>query len=174
MGWKFEGNLPDATRLVLAVAPHTSNWDFIVGFLAYLALQFDATWFGKHTLFYWPMGPVLRYFGGIPVKRTKAGNAVDLYVAEFKRRDRMILALAPEGTRRHVKEWKSGFYHIAVGAGATIVPVALDYSTRTIRFMTAMKPSGDVQRDLLAIRAMYHAKMARYPTQFEAGAGLVV
>lgn len=167
MGWRFEGTIGDAPRHVLAVAPHTSNWDFIVGFSAYLALELEATWFGKHTLFRWPMGPLLRYFGGIPVERGRAGNVVDLYVAEFRRRDRMLLALAPEGTRKYVAGWKSGFYHIAVGAGAVITPVALDYSTRTVRIYPSVTPTGDMQADVSRIRGLYHAGMARFPTQFQ-------
>ncbi len=166
MGWRFEGNMPSAPKLILAVAPHTSNWDFIVGFLAYLALQLDATWFGKHTLFRWPMGPVLRHFGGIPVERSQKSNVVDMYVAEFGRRERMVLALAPEGTRKRIPEWKTGFYHIGVGSGAALVPVAFDYSARTIRLMPPFEPTGEVTRDLPRFKALFRPEMAKFPAQF--------
>lgn len=164
--WRVDGNLPDVSRLVVIVAPHTSNWDFVVGFSAYLALQLDATWFGKHTLFRWPMGPVLRHFGGIPVVRTKATNVVDLYVREFGRRERMVLALAPEGTRRKVEGWRTGFYHIAVGAGVPIVPVALDYAARRVRILPAFVPTGDLVHDLVQLQANFTPAMARHPAGY--------
>jgi 1-acyl-sn-glycerol-3-phosphate acyltransferase len=166
MGWRIEGNLPDEPRLVIAVAPHTSNWDFVVGFSAYLALQLDATWFGKHTLFRWPLGPILRYFGGIPIVRTKAANVVDLYIHEFARRERMVLAIAPEGTRKKVAGWKTGFYHIAHGAGVPIVPVSLDFSTRRVRILAPMRPTGELERDLAALRANFRAAMAKHPENY--------
>jgi 1-acyl-sn-glycerol-3-phosphate acyltransferase len=151
---------------VIVVAPHTSNWDFVVGFLAYLAIQLDTTWFGKHSLFWWPVGLLFRYFGGIPVERSKSANMVDEYIAEFAKRDRMVLALAPEGTRTRVREWKTGFYHIALGARAIIVPVALDYPARRVRIMDAVVPSGDLAGDVATLRARFTASMARYPASY--------
>jgi 1-acyl-sn-glycerol-3-phosphate acyltransferase len=166
LGWRIEGNIPDAPRLVLTVAPHTSNWDFVMGFLAYLALQLDTTWFGKHSLFRWPMGPLFRYFGGIPIERSKSANMVDSYVAEFARRERMVLALAPEGTRSLAPEWKTGFYHIAMGARALIVPVALDYTTRRVRISAPLTPTGDIERDLASLRRHFTSSMAKNPAGY--------
>jgi len=166
MGWRVQGNLPDRRKLVLIVAPHTSNWDFVVGFAAYLALELSATWFGKHTLFRWPFGPVFRYFGGIPIVRTRSTNVVTMYVDEFAKRERMVLAIAPEGTRAHVDEWRTGFYHIAVGAGVPIVPVALDFGSRSIRIFPPFAPSGNVERDVAALRGHFVPSMARRPGNF--------
>jgi 1-acyl-sn-glycerol-3-phosphate acyltransferase len=122
-GWKVVGSFPDLPKALIIVAPHTSNWDFIAGFWAYLALDLHANWFGKHTLFVWPFGVILRRFGGIPVHRESrvARQVVDVYVEAYQSRDRMLLAIAPEGTRRRVEEWKSGFHRIALGAGVPIV-----------------------------------------------------
>ncbi|MCC6317633.1 MAG: lysophospholipid acyltransferase family protein [Gemmatimonadaceae bacterium] len=166
-GWRIVGDVPDAPRLVLIVAPHTSNWDFVIGFLGYLALELDTTWFGKHTLFRWPLGPLFRHFGGIPIERGRSANVVDAYVEEFRRRDHMLLALAPEGTRRRVTEWKSGFYHIASGAGALILPVALDYSARLIRIFPSLRPGGDIARDMEHLRRHFTASMARDPSAYD-------
>jgi 1-acyl-sn-glycerol-3-phosphate acyltransferase len=166
LGWRVEGNVSEAPRIVIIVAPHTSNWDFVIGFLTYLVLQLDTTWFGKHSLFRWPLGPVLRYFGGIPIERSKSANMVEVHVAEFARRDRMVLALAPEGTRSLVPEWKTGFYRIAIGARAVIVPVALDYAARRVRFLPALVPTGEIERDLAALRRHFTAAMAKNPAGY--------
>ncbi|MBK8249612.1 MAG: lysophospholipid acyltransferase family protein [Gemmatimonadetes bacterium] len=163
MGWRVVGSWPDLPRFVVVVAPHTSNWDFVVGFAAYLALEIDASWLGKHTLFRWPAGPLLRYFGGIPVVRTQATNVVDLHVREFQSRDQLIFVVAPEGTRKRTPEWKSGFYRIATGAGVPILPVALDFGARLVRLLPAFEPTGDYAADLPQIKANFTREMARCP-----------
>ena len=166
MGWHIEGNFPDLGRMVVIVAPHTSNWDFVVGFAAYLAIELDASWLGKHTLFRGPAGPLLKHFGGIPVERTRATNVVDLHVAEFARRERLVFVVAPEGTRKRTAEWKSGFYRIAVGADVPVVPVALDFSRRVIAILPPFNPSGDYATDLPVLKANFTPGMARYPDNY--------
>jgi 1-acyl-sn-glycerol-3-phosphate acyltransferase len=164
--WRVDGNFPDLRKFVVIVAPHTSNWDFVVGIAAYLALEIGATWFGKHTLFRWPLGPLLRSFGGIPVVRNRPTNVVDLYVAEFARRDRMVLAIAPEGTRSRVTEWKTGFYRIALGAGVPIVPVAFDFGTRAVRIFPPFAPTGNLEEDVAHLRGLFDRSMARHAGLF--------
>ncbi len=166
MGWRIDGSLPDLPKFVVIVAPHTSNWDFVVGFAVYLAIEIEASWLGKHTLFRWPAGPLFRHFGGIPVVRTQATNVVDLHVDEFRRRDRLVFVIAPEGTRRKTSGWKSGYYRIAVGAQVPIVPVALDFGTRTVRFFPPFAPTGNHEADLPAIQGHFQAGMARFPGNF--------
>ncbi len=166
MGWRIEGSFPDIPKMVVIVAPHTSNWDFFGGFFAYLQLDLDATWFGKHTLFKWPFGAFFRHFGGIPIKRGRSASVVDLYVEEFERRDRMVLAIAPEGTRKKVRSWKSGFYRIAVGAKVPIVPVAIDYGRKVLRIDVPFEPTGSFDDDLPLIKARYAGVVARHPDQF--------
>lgn len=147
-GWSFDGGIPDFAKGVVIVAPHTSNWDFLIGVAAMFALGLRVVFLGKHTLFRWPLGPVMRWLGGVPVDRRSSGGVVRETVALFDRRERMVLALSPEGTRSSVERWKTGFYHIAVAADVPIVPIALDYGERQIRIGSLFVPTGDLERDL--------------------------
>jgi len=165
-GWRIAGNMPDIPKVLLIVAPHTSNWDFLHGFSAYLVLQLDASWLGKHTIFFWPLGILARRFGGVPVDRSRGGNMVRTCVAEYARRERMCFVITPEGTRKRVREWKLGFHHIAIEANVPIVPVALDYRARKVVIMPPYFPTGDGAADLANIKALYSADMARYPENF--------
>jgi len=155
LGWRVEGEMPNLAKFVVIVAPHTSNWDFPVGMGAKLALGIGATWVGKHTIFRWPFDGVLRAWGGIPVDRSATNDIVQQLVAEFARRPRMVFALAPEGTRKKVERWKTGFYHVARGAGVPIVPVAFDYEARAIRIMSAFEPTGAADADIAALQARF-------------------
>lgn len=166
LGWRIDAGFPNLPKTVIIVAPHTSNWDFVVAFLVYLALRLDATWYGKHTLFIWPFGRLWRYFGGVPVVRSQSSSVVELSVQEFNRRERMTLALAPEGTRKRVAEWRTGFYYVALGGGAAIVPVALDYPAKFVRFLPALVPTGDMERDLVVLRSHFRSAMALYPNDY--------
>jgi 1-acyl-sn-glycerol-3-phosphate acyltransferase len=155
LGWRFAGVIPDVEKAVVIVAPHTSNWDFVVGVAAMFALGIRVVFLGKHTLFRWPLGPVMRWLGGIPVDRRVSTGVVGHAVRMFAERDRMILALAPEGTRRPVERWKTGFHRIAQRAGVPIVPVAFDWSRRRIRFGDPVTPSGDLGNDVRALQSFY-------------------
>ena len=130
MRWRVVGDFPDLRKFVIIVAPHTSNWDFVVGLLCDLALDLDAVWLAKHTIFVGPFGSWLKSLGGIPVVRSASHNVVSQVAAEFARRDRMVLAITPEGTRSKVEAWKSGYWHIARAAGVPIVPVGFDFVRR--------------------------------------------
>lgn len=167
-GWKVVGPFPDVPKLLIIVAPHTSNWDFIVGFWAYLALDLHANWFGKHTIFLWPFGAIFRRFGGIPVHRESraASQVVDIYVEAFHSSERMLLAIAPEGTRKRVTEWKSGFHRIALGAGVPIIPVAIDYRLSRVIVGAPYYPTGHWERDVVAIKALYAGVTPKYPHLF--------
>lgn len=154
-GWRFEGAFPDLPKFVIIVAPHTSNWDFVVGMRAVFALGLRASIIAKHTLFRGPFGAWLRYMGGIPVDRAASHGVVDETVGAFRARERFLLAVTPSGTRRLGAPWKMGFYHVALGAGVPIVPVAFDYAARTIRIGSALAPSGDLARDLEPLRRFY-------------------
>ena len=154
-GWKTVGRLPDIPKFVLIGAPHTSNWDFILFLWAQAALRFSPRWIGKHTLFFWPIGPIWRALGGIPVERGARLNMVDQAIEQFRLADRMVLVMSPEGTRRKTAAWKSGFYHIALGAGVPVVPGSLDYSTRTLAIGTPVYLTGDTEADLATFRAFY-------------------
>ncbi|HSP06655.1 MAG TPA: lysophospholipid acyltransferase family protein [Acidobacteriota bacterium] len=166
MGWRIRGEFPEVSKCVAIAAPHTSNWDFIVGMAAKLKLNLSASWLGKHTIFFWPLGILLKWLGGIPVDRASARGVVDGVAELFRRRKAMILALSPEGTRKRVEKWKTGFYRIALTAGVPIVLVSLDYATRTVEIGPLMNPSGDLAKDLQEIGKYFSASRGRYPDQF--------
>ena len=167
IGWRVEGNLPNRPKFVLVIAPHTSNWDFIVGFLVYLALQLETLWFAKHTALRGPLGPLGRHFGAVAIDRGRAGNVVQAYVEEFAKRDRMILTLAPEGTRSRVRDWKLGFYRVAVAAGVPFVPGAIDYSRKCVVFGPPLDPSGDYVADMRVLKPFFRANMAFDPAKYD-------
>jgi 1-acyl-sn-glycerol-3-phosphate acyltransferase len=155
-GWSFSGQMPNLPKFVCIVAPHTSNWDFPVGLAAKWALGFDAHWWGKDTLFTPPLGWFMRANGGIPVVRSNKNNAVERTVELARTRLHFALALAPEGTRKKVSTWRSGFWHVAKGAGIPIVLVALDWEHKLVRLGPTVTPDEDDPADGIArIRAMY-------------------
>ena len=171
LGWRVTGELPNTPKCILAIAPHTSNWDFIVGIFAYFALRIRASWLVKHTALKGPWGPLGRYLGGIGIDRARAGDVAAQLAKEFSRRDQLILAITPEGTRKRVLEWKRGFHNIALASGVPIVPVAIDYSTKTIKFFDAFMPQQDFAADLVKLQSHFSASMAYYPNQYADGRG---
>jgi len=154
-GWGFEGSIPNVSKAVLIVAPHTSNLDFFVGVSAMFALGLRVVFLGKHTLFTWPLRPLMRWLGGVPVDRREARGVVDETVALFAERERMILALAPEGTRGSVDRWKTGFYYVALESQVPIVPVAFDWERRVVRFGALFNPTGDLDGDFRILQKFF-------------------
>jgi 1-acyl-sn-glycerol-3-phosphate acyltransferase len=147
--WGFAGEIPNISKGVIIVAPHTSNWDFVIGAAGMLALDLELRFIGKHTLFGGPLAPLMRGLGGIPVNRHQPGEGFVEGMAErFESEEKLILALAPEGTRSTVSRWKTGFHRIALAAGVPIFAVALDYGPRRIRFGPLLRPTDDLDRDL--------------------------
>lgn len=136
-------------------APHTSNWDFPLLLAAMLILHIDARWLGKHTLFRFPFGGLMRWLGGIPVNRSAAHNRVADMVAAFARDPTLAVCIPPEGTRKKVDRWKTGFYRIAHGAGAPIMLTVIDAETKSLRLLDIFHPSGDIDRDLPEIQRHY-------------------
>jgi 1-acyl-sn-glycerol-3-phosphate acyltransferase len=150
--WRIEGEIPDLAKMVIIAAPHTTNWDFVVGIAAKLALGLEVLWLGKDTLFRFPLGVLMRRLGGLPVDRTASHGVVDAIVREFETRDPRIIGLAPEGTRKRVTRWRTGFYHIARGAGVPIVTVALNWDARALQLGAPFTTTGDVDADLRELR----------------------
>lgn len=161
MGWRITGDIPDLPKMVLIVAPHSSNWDFIIGVAAKLALRLRVRYLGKDTLFRFPLGIVMRRLGGIPVDRSSSNAVVESSVREFEGRRQMILAIAPEGTRTRVERWRTGFYHIAAAARVPILPVALDWGTRRIQIGELFQPTGDLEHDLPELRERFRSARRR-------------
>ena len=163
LGWRIEGEIPDLPKFVIAVAPHTSNWDFVVGVAAMFALDLRLAFLGKHTLFRGPLGPLLRWMGGIPVDRSSPHGVVAEAVDAFARLDRRILALAPEGTRRRGAGFKSGFLHIARGARVPVLLAALDYGARVVRLGPCVDPGEDIEADRVRIAAHFAGVRGKHP-----------
>ena len=165
-GWRFEGALPNLPKFVLIVAPHTSNWDFPVGVMAIFGLGIRGTFLGKDSLFRPPFGFYFRWLGGVPVDRKSSNNVVDQTIGYFSTRDRIILALSPEGTRRKIPQWRTGFYWVAVGAGVPIVPVAFDFPRRRIVLNPPQLMSGEMEKDLAQLRGFFNAAQAYRPGNY--------
>lgn len=163
VGWKAEGQAPNLPKFVIIGAPHTSNWDGIHMFLTSTSLGIRMYWLGKHTLFRAPYGWLMRWASGIPVNRESTKNAVEQVVDEFEQRDRFVLIIAPEGTRKKVDYWKTGFYYIALGAGVPIVLAYIDYPRKRTGLGPAIMPSGDIEADFEIFRAFYADKVGQHP-----------
>jgi 1-acyl-sn-glycerol-3-phosphate acyltransferase len=132
LGWRIEGVIPDAPKMVVIGAPHTSNMDGVLALAALTALGVRASILGKDTLFWWPLGPVLQWFGIIPIDRRNPNGVVGKCVEAIGRSEAMLLLIAPEGTRKAAAEWKRGFWMIASGAGIPILPASLDGRAKRI------------------------------------------
>ena len=154
-GWKVVGALPNVPKAVMIVAPHSSNWDGLWGFAVKIALGFEVRVLGKSQLFWWPLGPVLRKLGAIPLDRSSPQGTIGQAVQLIKRSDRMWYAITPEGTRKRVETWKGGFWKIARDAGVPIIPAYFDYPTKTVGVGELFWPTEDLQADMAAIRAWY-------------------
>lgn len=169
-GWRFAGEpFPERSKFVLIVAPHTSNWDFPTGIMAMFAVGIRVTFLGKDTLFKFPMGIVMRFLGGFPVDRASKSDVVTQTAQLVERSERIIVALSPEGTRRAVVKWRSGFWWIAHKAQIPILPVAMDFLTREIRVHPLFDTTGDLDADVAALRENFRASMAHTPTKYYQG-----
>jgi 1-acyl-sn-glycerol-3-phosphate acyltransferase len=165
-GWRFEGAPPNLKQFVLIVAPHTSNWDFLIGIMAMFALGVRATYLGKDTLFKGPFGFFFRWMGGVPVDRQSPHNVVEQLIGILKNGDGTILALSPEGTRKKVPRWRTGFYWVASGAGVPIVPVALDYSRKRYVIHPPQMMTGNEEQDIAHLQTFFRADQAHKPEEY--------
>ena len=154
-GWRMEGAFPDIPRLVLVGAPHSSNWDGIWGLAAKLALGLDIKLLGKQELFWWPLGPLLRRMGVIAIDRHAAHGTVEQMARLIRDSERLWLGIAPEGTRRKVARWKTGFWKIAKAADVPVLPAYFDYPRKVIGIGPTFAPGADMDADLARIRAWY-------------------
>ncbi|HJW33944.1 MAG TPA: lysophospholipid acyltransferase family protein [Holophagaceae bacterium] len=154
-GWRVEGQFPTAPKCVAIVVPHTSNWDFPLGLCFLFASGLRASWLGKHTLFNGVWGSTLRKLGGIPVDRSAPQGLVGECVRAFESNEALLLAIAPEGTRKGASRWRTGFYQIAAGAHVPILPVAFDYGDHCIHFLEAFTPTGDVEADVKHLQEQF-------------------
>lgn len=163
MGWQTISTIPPLEKYVLVGAPHTTNWDFPLTLLALSSLGVKFNWVAKHTLFWWPLGLFLKAIGGISVDRSGGMAFLKQAIELYKDRDKLILAIAPEGTRSRTSHWKSGFYVIARKANVPIVLGSIDYPTKQITIGMALMPSGNIEKDFKRIREFYRGKKGKYP-----------
>lgn len=163
IGWKIVGSFPENKQFILLVAPHTSNWDFIVGLLGRFALGVKVHFLAKKELFFFPLGFLLKVWGGYPVDRQHKSNKVEQVVQLFQENENLKLAITPEGTRGPVTRWKEGFYYIAYQAKIPIVMVGFDYSRKELQIQPAFWPTGDIDKDFLHFIAYAKTVKGRYP-----------
>ena len=165
-GWKVEGKTPCSRRFVLIGAPHTSNWDFVLFMCVALLYKTKMFWLGKSSIFKGPAGPIMRWMGGIPVTRNnKSNNLVNQAVAAFNSHNQFVLCVAPEGTRSHVNEWKSGFWHIASQAKVPVVPAFVDGENKITGLKPAYRLTGDQEKDIANLQAVYSGLRGLNPSR---------
>jgi 1-acyl-sn-glycerol-3-phosphate acyltransferase len=167
-GWKLDVVLPNRSKMVLIYAPHTSNWDFVFGLAAILALQVRVHWFGKHTIFRPPFRSLLIKLGGIPIDRSATGGVVHQTTQKFAEKQQLLIGLAPEGTRSLAPKWKSGFYKIAEAAQVPILISYLDYKKKVVSLGPLIEPSGNYAADLEKIQSFYRGIAPCRPEKFAA------
>ena len=166
LGWKVEGAFPDIPKFLIVAAPHTSNWDAIIGLAAVLRLNIDVHFYVKHKAFGPPLGWIIRTLGGIPVNRDAPRGLVVEAIRAFEERDAFVLGITPEGTRKKMDRWKTGFHHIGRGANVPVVLVALDFGRKTIGPIATVDLTDDVNHDLAVIAGHFEGIQGRNPELF--------
>jgi 1-acyl-sn-glycerol-3-phosphate acyltransferase len=165
-GWRLETVEPAHEKFVLIAAPHTSGWDLPFMLSTSFSMRVPISWMGKKELFKPPLGWLLNGLGGIPIDRGARKNVVDWAVQEFAKRDRLVLAVPAEGTRAKVEYWKSGFYHIALGAGVPIGLGYLDFARKLCGIRGFVTPTGNVRADMDRVRELYRGITPKYPEHY--------
>ena len=170
LGWKVQGSLPPGCeKSVFIAAPHTSNWDLPFTLMVAFALRLNIYWMGKHQIFKFPFRHVMMRLGGIPVLREKSNNLVEASAQAIQDADGPVqLVVPPEGTRSKVRYWKTGFYYIALGAKVPIVMAYMDYEKKISGLGPVFMPTGDIEADMVAIKAFYAPFKGKNSDQFHA------
>ena len=166
LGWKEEYTIERRDKCIIAVAPHTSNWDFLLGECYYAALGRRARFLMKREWFFWPLGCVLKRMGGIPVDRSRGNNMVVKTAAIFRQYDELNIVITPEGTRKRIEKWKRGFYYIAELAQVPVVLGFIDFKTRRCGYGPCFIPSGDFDKDWPMIEDFYRGMQGKTPGRF--------
>ena len=159
LGWKTKVSVPDYDKYIICAAPHTTNWDLFIGKLFMGAIGRETGFMMKKDWFFWPLGPIFRWMGGIPVDRSRKSSLVDQMINIAKSSKKFHLAITPEGTRKANPNWKKGFYYIAQGAGLPIILVAIE----------VIHPSGDIEKDMREIKLYYKDFKGKHPELFTIG-----
>lgn len=170
-GWSVDITVPDFPKCIICVAPHTSNWDFILGKLAYAAVGRHAGFLMKDTWFFFPLGLLFKAIGGIPVPRRRKREGRSLtaeVVGQFRKAERMAVAITPEGTRSRTSQWHTGFLTIAREAQVPIVLGVIDFATKSIFIRDEFVPTGDTEADMRSIKHFYSPYVGKHPDKFTA------
>ena len=167
-GWRREGKLPDIPKYVMIAAPHTSNWDGIYMLAAVGYYRSKVRWMGKKSLTTGPFGGIVKALGCVPIDRSASHDLVQSMSQAFADSSEMMLLIPPEGTRSLTAAWKTGFYHIAKSANVPIVITILDYGTRTIHVADLFYPTGDIDADMVKLKAYYANAVGKHRAKFSA------
>lgn len=167
LGFREEVTIPLPGKYILALAPHTSNWDFVLGRLYSNAVGLKCNFLMKKEWFFWPLGVLMRRMGGVPVYRSRQMGSTDLLAKKAIEADEFRLCITPEGTRKPNREWKRGFYYIALKANIPIILYGLDYERRLIKCTKMVVPTGDIEKDMQEIKEYFREFKGRHPEKFE-------
>lgn len=165
-GWKTRLSVPDYPKAIICVAPHTSNWDFVLGKLAYASVGRQSGFLMKETWFFFPLGAIFRSMGGVAVPRRKGSDLTESIASKIKNSEKMVLAITPEGTRKRNKKWRKGFLYIAEKANVPILLAYIDYKEKEVGIISEFKPTGDTDLDLRRIKNYYKDFNAKFPDKF--------
>ena len=168
-GWTVNVDQPHPDKFIICLAPHTSNWDFALGQLYSRAEEMKINFLMKKEWFFWPLGPIFKSMGGIPVFRQKKMSMTDSMAETAKQVDQFKLCITPEGTRKRVEEWKKGFYFIALKAGIPILLYGADYERKLIQCTKTIIPSGDLEKDMREIKLYFKDFKGKKPENFTIG-----
>ncbi len=165
-GWKVVGDFPKGDKYVVLAAPHTSGWDFVWGRLYYNSIYKSVSFMIKEKFFFFPLNIWISSLGAIPVKTDKKMGMVNQMVKQFETRDKFLLTITPEATRKRVNRWKKGFYHIAIAADVSIVLGFIDYEKKELGVSKVIQPSGNQKEDMENIRKFYENITAKFPENY--------
>lgn len=168
IGWRMRGEFPNVPKGMIVIAPHTSNYDGLVSVAGIMALRLQLFFFVKDSAFVWPIGGLMRWFGAVPVDRESSRDMVGYTVRQYQSKPALMLAIAPEGTRKSSPAWKTGFYWMAYQAGVPIIMISFDYSKREIVMLGSFTPTGNVEQDLPLIIERFRGMVPRHPDRLSA------
>tara|TARA_B100000963_G_scaffold281882_1_gene250442 strand:+ start:2233 stop:2835 length:603 start_codon:yes stop_codon:yes gene_type:complete len=169
LGWKVLGSIAEdhaEKNLVVIVAPHTSNWDGVIGVAAIAGLDARISFLGKDTAFKYGLGTFLKYMGGIPIDRSNPSGVINDAIEKIRRINGTLLGMSPEGTRSKVDAWKTGFLRIAKGIDANIIPASLDFAKKEVLLGKTFTPTGDNKKDILSLQDYYKDFTAKHPEKY--------
>ena len=169
MGWTADVTEDHPEKFIICLAPHTSNWDFILGLLYSRSIGMKINFLMKKEWFFWPLGPIFKSLGGIPVYRQKKTSMTDAMAETAKKADQFRLCITPEGTRSKTAEWKKGFYFIALKAGLPILLYGVDYEKKLISCKKTVIPMGDLETDMRDIKLYFKDFKGKKPENFTIG-----